>query len=478
MAREAKLGLMFIGILLTVFCALLIKRLTKHPSLPSMNLSASATKPTDAAPRSYAPPQPAPPTLVTPQDDNTRPPEYAMNGRDDLKQNAALGWTNSTAQPTKTDLSREATPVASPPPSLLSEPLPVTEADNRYSSRNPEQTNELHTKAPLPYHSGYSAANDDSRSTPSTIDRAPPSTAPVDPFAKVNANETSPRADTGRETEQSLVNNLRSNSGSMPPPSTMPPAVPTIPPSGITSTAGDRYSVPPAPRIAIHTSPVSSDFAPRPAPTNEYLPRNNTTVDLSRSTMTNDFAARTPMSEVVPTSSVPSNIQRNGDQYTVQPNDSFWIISERAYGVGGYFKALFELNRKRTKDSEDLKVGEVLTVPDEAMLRRMYPDLCPKPRKQTASLQQRMVSANSRLQGGGRVYTIVEGDTLFEIARHELGKPSRWGEIYELNRDALGDDFDYLRPGMQLILPDRPGGRPADLHGNTATRQPDAFYPR
>ena len=54
---------------------------------------------------------------------------------------------------------------------------------------------------------------------------------------------------------------------------------------------------------------------------------------------------------------------------------------------------------------------------------------------------------------GSRTYTVAEGDTLFDIARYELGKASRWAEIYELNRDALGKDFDYLVPGTQLVLP-------------------------
>jgi nucleoid-associated protein YgaU len=43
---------------------------------------------------------------------------------------------------------------------------------------------------------------------------------------------------------------------------------------------------------------------------------------------------------------------------------------------------------------------------------------------------------------------------LFNIARYELGKASRWAEIYELNRDVLGKDFNYLAPGTQLTLPD------------------------
>ena len=38
---------------------------------------------------------------------------------------------------------------------------------------------------------------------------------------------------------------------------------------------------------------------------------------------------------------------------------------------------------------------------------------------------------------------MAEGDTLFNIARYELGKASRWVEIYEFNRDLLGKDFNY-----------------------------------
>ena len=56
------------------------------------------------------------------------------------------------------------------------------------------------------------------------------------------------------------------------------------------------------------------------------------------------------------------------------------------------------------------------------------------------------------------MYVVEKGDTLFDIARYELGKASRWNELYELNKDQLGEDFDYLAPGTKLILPD--GGQP------------------
>ena len=39
--------------------------------------------------------------------------------------------------------------------------------------------------------------------------------------------------------------------------------------------------------------------------------------------------------------------QRSDGKYEVQPNDSYWTISERLYGTGAYFKALTQHNRGR-----------------------------------------------------------------------------------------------------------------------------------
>ena len=66
-----------------------------------------------------------------------------------------------------------------------------------------------------------------------------------------------------------------------------------------------------------------------------------------------------------------------------------------------------------------------------------------------------------------------EGDTLFDIARYELGKASRWVEIYEMNREALGKDVDYLIPGTELVLPGESPVRPDPL-----ARRPTRGYQR
>jgi nucleoid-associated protein YgaU len=53
----------------------------------------------------------------------------------------------------------------------------------------------------------------------------------------------------------------------------------------------------------------------------------------------------------------------------------------------------------------------------------------------------------------GRTYTVAEGESLFDIARAELGKASRWAEIYDLNVDVLDKDLDSLTPGTKIVLP-------------------------
>ncbi len=62
--------------------------------------------------------------------------------------------------------------------------------------------------------------------------------------------------------------------------------------------------------------------------------------------------------------------------------------------------------------------------------------------------------ASAPSASGGRTHTVAEGESLFDIARNELGKASRWVEIYDLNAEALGNDIDNLTPGTQIILPD------------------------
>ncbi len=62
-------------------------------------------------------------------------------------------------------------------------------------------------------------------------------------------------------------------------------------------------------------------------------------------------------------------------------------------------------------------------------------------------------NASGNASVSGKTYTVQEGESLFDIARGQLGKASRWVEIYELNRARLGKQMEGFQPGITLILP-------------------------
>ncbi|MBN1605929.1 MAG: LysM peptidoglycan-binding domain-containing protein [Polyangiaceae bacterium] len=50
-------------------------------------------------------------------------------------------------------------------------------------------------------------------------------------------------------------------------------------------------------------------------------------------------------------------------------------------------------------------------------------------------------------------YTVVRGDTLWDIARRRLGEGRRWREIYRSNRRVVGSDPNRIFPGQVLVVP-------------------------
>lgn len=59
------------------------------------------------------------------------------------------------------------------------------------------------------------------------------------------------------------------------------------------------------------------------------------------------------------------------------------------------------------------------------------------------------VKAPVKAEAGYRLYTVQRGDSLWQIARRELGKPKRYKEIMKLN----GLKTDLIKPGQVLKIP-------------------------
>ncbi|PYI52548.1 LysM peptidoglycan-binding domain-containing protein [Paenibacillus flagellatus] len=52
-----------------------------------------------------------------------------------------------------------------------------------------------------------------------------------------------------------------------------------------------------------------------------------------------------------------------------------------------------------------------------------------------------------------KTYAVQPGDSLWAIAKLNLGNGARWREIYDLNTGVIGPDPDLIRPGQELVMP-------------------------
>jgi hypothetical protein len=91
--------------------------------------------------------------------------------------------------------------------------------------------------------------------------------------------------------------------------------------------------------------------------------------------------------------------------------------------------------------------------PERAVARRMGKELTYL-RGEVEKLKGRMAEAPDEAPPEtGRLYTVVPGDVLPEVARKVWGDPDRWGEIFKANRDTIVKRGGELTPGQILRIP-------------------------
>lgn len=52
-----------------------------------------------------------------------------------------------------------------------------------------------------------------------------------------------------------------------------------------------------------------------------------------------------------------------------------------------------------------------------------------------------------------KVYVVKSGDTLWAIAKQELGDSGKWKALYETNKTVIGPNANLIRPGQKLVMP-------------------------
>ncbi len=134
--------------------------------------------------------------------------------------------------------------------------------------------------------------------------------------------------------------------------------------------------------------------------------------------------------------------------YTWQSGDSYVALARKLYGEPTKFTIIQNANEGR----EDIQPGEKILVPvfdvENVVDADVHPAAKPEAKKKPAADGAKAAPVSA----AGRTHTVKKGESLWKIAKAELGDGGRWQEIYELNKDKLKSP-EALRDGMQLHLP-------------------------
>ncbi|MGE5708477.1 MAG: N-acetylmuramoyl-L-alanine amidase, partial [Bacteroidota bacterium] len=155
--------------------------------------------------------------------------------------------------------------------------------------------------------------------------------------------------------------------------------------------------------------------------------------------------------------------ESSGGNYTIQKNDTLWKIAQEQLGSGTRWKEIYELNKDVIGgDPNRIFPGTQLKLPGGASAS--------KP------------AESKPAQSSGGNYTIQRDDTLWKIAKEQLGDGTRWKEVYELNKDVIGGDPNSIRPGTQIKLPtgakaeSKPASKPSSSSSSGAIQKPSVIW--
>ena len=152
----------------------------------------------------------------------------------------------------------------------------------------------------------------------------------------------------------------------------------------------------------------------------------------------------TPKGTIAENNSQDSELRKADDQVVlVADGDALWDLATKVYGDGRFFAAVHAANKSMLDGRPKLLPGMKLLFPSKARLLREFRALVPSDILESPT----DVPAT---------YTTQSGDSLFTVAREQLGQASRFAEIQELNETQISKStlhLDELPVGLKLALP-------------------------
>ncbi len=235
------------------------------------------------------------------------------------------------------------------------------------------------------------------------------------------------------------------------------PAIKPVPQPLMSEPTAQRSSAP-LPNAAELSPPPFGDWAPRELssapsapsfPTTAFQPSATKPSPQVLSETPERFEASSPSPiglperEPAPTLDIQTENESKFPVISATAGDTWWSLAQRAYDDGRHFRDLYAYNRDCYPEYSQIPVGaQIVCPPVEVLKAGAHPASLP------AAQEPALVDHPH--------HTTREGETLFGIARQQLGQASRFVEIMELNRSRLPRNSGHLTPlpaGIELRLP-------------------------
>ena len=130
-------------------------------------------------------------------------------------------------------------------------------------------------------------------------------------------------------------------------------------------------------------------------------------------------------------------------EYTVKKGQTLSDVAGELLGDRGKWRQLYEQNKDRLPSPDQIRAGMKL-VYEQRGASQSQPQPAAAPRESGAT-----ALPASAPRAGGQGYRVAKGDTLYSIAKKELGSGGRWKEIASLN----GIEGGQVKVGQRLNLP-------------------------
>lgn len=140
---------------------------------------------------------------------------------------------------------------------------------------------------------------------------------------------------------------------------------------------------------------------------------------------------------------VPSNAGSGPKTYVVQAGDTLMGISQKNYGTARNHEKIFDANRDKLQNPNDLVVGMKLTLPEISAA-------APRP----ANVGEAPVVMDTN---GKKTHKVQPNDSLWKIAEKNAGDRGimeTLSAIVKANPDKLKNESTMLRVGWSLVIPE------------------------